>query len=35
LIREDLAPEAIRLGRIVAELMPREPEATGLLALML
>ena len=35
LIREDLATEAIRLGRIVAELMPREPEATGLLALML
>ena len=35
LIREDLATEAIRLGRIVAELMPREPEAIGLLALML
>jgi len=35
LIREDLATEAIRLGRIVAELMPREPDATGLLALML
>src|SRR5207302_3982754 len=34
-IREDLATEAIRLGRIVAELMPREPEAIGLLALML
>ncbi len=35
LIREDLATEAIRLGRIVAELMPREPDATGLVALML
>jgi RNA polymerase sigma-70 factor, ECF subfamily len=35
LIREDLGAEAIRLGRLVADLMPREPEATGLLALML
>jgi RNA polymerase sigma-70 factor (ECF subfamily) len=35
LIREDLATEAIRLGRIVADLMPREQEAAGLLALML
>ena len=35
LIREDLATEAIRLGRLVADLLPDEPEATGLLALML
>ncbi|MGH3713804.1 MAG: RNA polymerase sigma factor [Micromonosporaceae bacterium] len=35
LIREDLCREAIRLGRLVTELMPDEPEATGLLALML
>ena len=35
LIREDLGAEAIRLGRLVAGLLPREPEATGLLALML
>lgn len=33
--REDLADEAIRLGRSLAELMPDEPEAHGLLALML
>ena len=33
--RADLAEEAIRLGRIVAGLMPDEPEVTGLLALML
>jgi RNA polymerase sigma-70 factor, ECF subfamily len=33
--REDLSAEAIRLGRAVAELMPDEPEAHGLLALML
>jgi RNA polymerase sigma-70 factor (ECF subfamily) len=33
--REDLATEAIRLGRALAELMPDEPEAHGLLALML
>lgn len=33
--RVDLAGEAIRLGRILAELMPDEPEAHGLLALML
>ena len=31
----DLAAEAIRLGRALAELMPDEPEAHGLLALML
>ncbi len=35
LVREDLCTEAIRLGRLLAELMPDEPEATGLLALML
>jgi RNA polymerase sigma-70 factor (ECF subfamily) len=35
LIREELAHEAIRLGRLLAELMPDEPEAIGLLALML
>jgi len=33
--REDLAAEAIRLGRALVELMPDEPEANGLLALML
>jgi RNA polymerase sigma-70 factor (ECF subfamily) len=35
LIRGELIGEAIRLGRLVAELMPDEPEAIGLLALML
>ena len=35
LIRDDLCREAIRLGRILADLMPDEPEAIGLLALML
>ena len=33
--RVDLASEAIRLGRALAELMPDEPEVHGLLALML
>jgi RNA polymerase sigma-70 factor (ECF subfamily) len=33
--RVDLAAEAIRLGRALAELMPDEPEVHGLLALML
>jgi RNA polymerase sigma-70 factor, ECF subfamily len=33
--RGDLADEAIRLGRVLAELMPDEPEVYGLLALML
>jgi RNA polymerase sigma-70 factor (ECF subfamily) len=33
--RPDLAAEAIRLGRALVELMPDEPEAKGLLALML
>jgi RNA polymerase sigma-70 factor, ECF subfamily len=35
LIREGLASEAIRLGALLAELMPDEPEVLGLLALML
>jgi RNA polymerase sigma-70 factor (ECF subfamily) len=35
LIRQDLCVEAIRLGRLLAELMPDEPEALGLLSLML
>jgi RNA polymerase sigma-70 factor (ECF subfamily) len=35
LVREGLCDEAIRLGRVLAELMPDEPEAVGLLALML
>ena len=33
--RDELAPEALRLGRALAELMPDEPEVHGLLALML
>jgi len=35
LIRQDLSREAIRLARLLAELAPDEPEALGLLALML
>jgi RNA polymerase sigma-70 factor (ECF subfamily) len=35
LVRLDLCAEAIRLGRILAGLMPAEPETSGLLALML
>ena len=35
LVREDLCAEAIRLGRVLADLMPDEPEVLGLLALML
>ena len=35
LVRVDLAEEAIRLGRLLADLMPREAEVLGLLALML
>ncbi|MEV6166852.1 RNA polymerase sigma factor [Streptomyces sp. NPDC051954] len=31
----ELCAEAVRLGRLLTELMPDEPEATGLLALML
>jgi RNA polymerase sigma-70 factor (ECF subfamily) len=33
--RSELSAEAIRLGRALAELMPDEPEAQGLLAMML
>ncbi|MER7547898.1 RNA polymerase sigma factor [Spirillospora sp. NPDC127506] len=33
--REELGGEAIRLGRVLRELMPDEPEVLGLLALML
>ncbi len=35
LVRRSLCAEAIRLGRLLRELMPREPEVLGLLALML
>lgn len=35
LVREELCAEAIRLTRLLCELMPGEPEALGLLALML
>ncbi len=35
LVREDLCGEAIRLARLLAELMPDEPEVMGLLALLL
>jgi len=35
LVRDDLCNEAIRLARLVAELMPNEPEVQGLLALLL
>jgi RNA polymerase sigma-70 factor, ECF subfamily len=35
LIREDLCREAVRLGRVLLELMPEEPEVMGLLALLL
>ena len=34
-MRADLCREAIRLGRLVCQLMPDEPEPRGLLALML
>ncbi|WP_028049527.1 RNA polymerase sigma factor [Cellulomonas sp. URHD0024] len=34
-VRDDLCTDAIRLGRLLVELMPDEPEAAGLLALML
>jgi RNA polymerase sigma-70 factor (ECF subfamily) len=34
-VREDLCAEAVRLGRLLHELMPSEPEVMGLLALML
>ena len=35
LLRPDVAAEAIRLARVLAQLMPDEPEVLGLLALML
>jgi RNA polymerase sigma-70 factor (ECF subfamily) len=35
LVREDLCAEAIRLARLLADLMPDEPEVLGLLALLL
>ena len=35
LVRTDLCAEAIRLGRVLCELLPNEPENLGLLALML
>jgi RNA polymerase sigma-70 factor, ECF subfamily len=35
LVREDLCREAIRLARLLAELLPDEPEVAGLLALVL
>jgi RNA polymerase sigma-70 factor (ECF subfamily) len=35
LVRDDLCAEAVRLGRLLAELMPDEAEVLGLLALML
>jgi RNA polymerase sigma-70 factor, ECF subfamily len=35
LIRRDLCAEAIRLGRVLCELLPNDPENMGLLALML
>jgi RNA polymerase sigma-70 factor (ECF subfamily) len=35
LVRKSLCDEAIRLGRLLAELMPDEPEALGLLSLMI
>jgi RNA polymerase sigma-70 factor (ECF subfamily) len=35
LVREDLCAEAVRLARLLAELMPDEPEVLGLLGLLL
>jgi RNA polymerase sigma-70 factor (ECF subfamily) len=35
LVRDDLCAEAIRLGRVLTELLPDEPEVMGLVALML
>src|SRR5215475_2930409 len=35
LVRDDLCDEAIRLGRLLVQLMPDEPEVWGLFALML
>src|SRR5260370_21891387 len=35
LVRAELCADAIRLGRVLVEVMPAEPEVAGLLALML
>ncbi|MBO0702052.1 MAG: RNA polymerase sigma factor, partial [Candidatus Dormibacteraeota bacterium] len=35
LVRDDLCQEAIRLGRLLVDLLPRQPEGWGLLGLML
>jgi RNA polymerase sigma-70 factor (ECF subfamily) len=35
LVRDELCTEAVRLARLIVELMPDEPEARGLLALLL
>ncbi len=35
LVREELCDEALRLGRLLTQLLPDEPEVSGLLALML
>jgi predicted RNA polymerase sigma factor len=35
LVRQNLCAEAIRLGRLLVELMPDEPEALGLLSMMM
>jgi RNA polymerase sigma-70 factor (ECF subfamily) len=35
LVRDDLCSDALRLGRLLRELMPNEPEVMGLLALIL
>ncbi|HEX7168266.1 MAG TPA: RNA polymerase sigma factor [Acidimicrobiales bacterium] len=35
LVRDDLCEESVRLARLLAELLPDEPEALGLLALLL
>jgi RNA polymerase sigma-70 factor (ECF subfamily) len=35
LVRDELCEEAIRLGRLLAELLPNDPEVSGLLALVL
>jgi RNA polymerase sigma-70 factor (ECF subfamily) len=35
LVRAELCDEALRLGRLLVELLPKEPESQGLLALML
>ena len=35
LVRDDLCSEAIRLARVVTELMPHEPEVAGILGLLL